>query len=130
MRSELDLYLEEAVLPRTPSFDVLGWWKSNAPKYPTLQAIARDLLAIPVSTIASESAFSASGRLASPHRIRLHPKTLEALICIQSWLWASEIQGIQFIVFYFFNFHFIFFLIFMSRLFLFLFFVFCFFFSR
>lgn len=26
VRSELDLYLEEDVLPRTPSFDVLGWW--------------------------------------------------------------------------------------------------------
>ncbi|KAL8519364.1 hypothetical protein ACS0TY_010338 [Phlomoides rotata] len=31
--------------------------------------MARDILAIPVSTVASESSFSNSGRLVSPHRI-------------------------------------------------------------
>ena len=93
--SELDNYLEEDVLPRTQGFDVLSWWRSNAPKYTTLQAIARDILAIPVSTVASESAFSTSGRLVSPHRNRLHPKTLEALMCAQSWLWAAEMKGTQ-----------------------------------
>ncbi|CAL5344289.1 unnamed protein product [Camellia sinensis] len=91
--SELDHYLEEDVVTRTPNFDVLTWWKSNASKYPTLQAIARDFLAIPVSTVASESAFSTSGRLVSPYRSRLHPDTLEALMCAQSWLWAVEMQG-------------------------------------
>ncbi|KAF6148484.1 hypothetical protein GIB67_038839, partial [Kingdonia uniflora] len=45
--------------------------------------------AIPVSTVASESAFSTSGRFVSPHRSRLHPKTLEALMCAQDWLWAE-----------------------------------------
>ena len=39
-----------------------------------------------------ESAFSTSGRLISPHRSRLHPKTLEALMCAQSWL-LNEIRG-------------------------------------
>ncbi|KAG5533349.1 hypothetical protein RHGRI_027517 [Rhododendron griersonianum] len=53
----------------------------------------RDLLAIPVSTVASESAFSTSGRLVSPHRSRLHPDTMEALMCAQSWLWAAEMKG-------------------------------------
>lgn len=54
--------------------------------------MARDLLAIPVSTVASESAFSTSGRLISPHRSRLHPTTLEALMCAPTWLW-NEING-------------------------------------
>nr|GEU85086.1 zinc finger BED domain-containing protein RICESLEEPER 2-like [Tanacetum cinerariifolium] len=40
-----------------------------------------------LSTVASESAFSASGILISPHRSRLHPNTIEALMCAQSWLW-------------------------------------------
>ncbi|KAJ4722279.1 Peroxidase [Melia azedarach] len=48
--------------------------------------IARDILAIPVSTVASESAFSTAGRVVSPHRNRLHPNTVEALMCSQSWL--------------------------------------------
>ncbi|XP_070013254.1 zinc finger BED domain-containing protein RICESLEEPER 3-like [Nicotiana sylvestris] len=61
-RSELDMYLEDDLLPRTPSFDNLSWWKTNGLKFPTLQKMARDLLAIPVSSVASESTFSTSGR--------------------------------------------------------------------
>ena len=63
-----------------------------------MQAIARDILAIPVSTIAFESAFSTSGRLVSPHRNRLHPNTLEALMCAQSWLWGAEMKGTHIII--------------------------------
>uniref|UniRef100_A0A2N9HD18 HAT C-terminal dimerisation domain-containing protein n=1 Tax=Fagus sylvatica TaxID=28930 RepID=A0A2N9HD18_FAGSY len=61
----------------------------NGLKYPTLQRLARDILAILVTTVASESTFSTSGRLLSPHRSRLHPRTLEALMCAQSWLWSE-----------------------------------------
>ncbi|KAI3458549.1 hypothetical protein Pfo_015212 [Paulownia fortunei] len=50
-------------------------------KYPNLQKMARDILVIPVSTVASESAFSSSGRLVCPHHSRLHPTTLEAMMC-------------------------------------------------
>ena len=92
VKSEFDYYLEEPIIPRVEDFDILAWWKSNAPKYHTLSKVARDLLAIPVSTVASESAFSTSGRFLTPHRSRLHPKTLEALMCAQDWLW-TEIQG-------------------------------------
>ncbi|KAE9603179.1 putative HAT dimerization domain, ribonuclease H-like domain-containing protein [Lupinus albus] len=61
--------------------------------YPTLQAIAKDLLAIPISTVASESTFSTSGRILSPHRSRLNWTTLEALMCARSWLWSAENAG-------------------------------------
>ena len=91
--SELDHYLEEPILSRVPNFDILAWWKSGGLKYPTLQAIARDVLAIPVSTVASESAFSTSGRVVCKHRSRLHPSTLEALMCAQSWLLESVHEG-------------------------------------
>nr|KAJ0209822.1 hypothetical protein LSAT_V11C400161450 [Lactuca sativa] len=90
--SELDNYLKEKLLPKDMELDLLAWWKTNGIKYPTLQRIAKDILAIPVSTVASESAFSTSGRLVSPHRSRLHPKTLEALMCAQSWL-LNEIRA-------------------------------------
>ncbi|KAL5538055.1 hypothetical protein UlMin_045842 [Ulmus minor] len=78
-KSELDKYLEEPVIPRSTEFDILIWWKTNGIKYPLLSSIARDILAIPVTTVASESAFSTGGRVVSPHCNRLHPKTLEAL---------------------------------------------------
>ncbi|KAL8469702.1 hypothetical protein ACS0TY_032516 [Phlomoides rotata] len=80
-KTELDSYLEV-------EFDILSWWK-NALKYPTLQLVARDVLAISISIVASESAFSTSGRFVSPHRSRLHHDTLEALMCSQDWLWTA-----------------------------------------
>jgi hypothetical protein len=93
VKTELDVYLEEEILPRRSDFDILMWWKLNGVKYPTLQAIARDVLAIPVFIVASESAFSTSGHIVSPHRSRLHWTTLEALMCTRSWLWSAESTG-------------------------------------
>ena len=52
----------------------------------------RDILAIPVSTVASKSSSSTSGRLLSPHCSKLHQKIVEALMCAQNWLWV-EING-------------------------------------
>ncbi|XP_073021886.1 zinc finger BED domain-containing protein RICESLEEPER 2-like [Primulina eburnea] len=86
MKTELDHYLEDKVLPRNVGFDILELWKTNGIKYPTLMRMTRDLLAIPISTVASESSFSTGGRLMSSHRSRLHPKIIEALMCTQSWL--------------------------------------------
>ena len=87
---ELDYYLKESIMPRTLDFDVLSWWKTNGIKYPTLQMIVRDIYAIPVSTVASKSAFSTSGKVVSKHRNRLHPNTLDTLMCAQSWLWKEK----------------------------------------
>ncbi|KAK7243493.1 hypothetical protein RIF29_38291 [Crotalaria pallida] len=94
VKSELDNYLEEEVLPRTSDFDILMWWKTNGIKYPTLQAIARDLLAMPISIVASESAFSSSGQILSLHRSRLHWTTLEAMMCTRSWLLSGDYKGV------------------------------------
>ncbi|KAL6188759.1 hypothetical protein ACLB2K_040150 [Fragaria x ananassa] len=66
-KSDLERYLDETVLPR----------------------VGRDILAIPVSTVVSESAFSTGGRIVSPHRNRLHSNTLEALMCGRDWLWSE-----------------------------------------
>ncbi|KAL0355363.1 UNVERIFIED_CONTAM: putative AC transposase [Sesamum radiatum] len=49
----------------------------------------RRLLAIPISTIASESAFSTSGRVIDAFRSSLSPKMVKALICTQDWLCAT-----------------------------------------
>ncbi|KAH9802607.1 BED-type domain-containing protein [Citrus sinensis] len=81
---ELDSYLDEKVIPRMEDFNILSWWKTNANRYSTLARIARDILAIPITTVAFESAFSTGGRVVSPHRNKLHPSTLEALMCCQS----------------------------------------------
>ena len=94
-KSELDCYLEESLLPRTQDhFDILTWWKTNGIKYPILSEIARDILAIPISSVASESAFSTGGRCLSQHRSKLLPKTLEALMCTQIWL-SIDMRGMK-----------------------------------
>ena len=85
--NELDRYLDEETIPHDDNyFDILGWWKPEGTRYPTLRQIARDILAIPITTVASESAFSTSGRILSEHHSHLTPKMLEALMCGQSWL--------------------------------------------
>ena len=85
-RMEFDHFIDEGVLKRSEDFDILGQWKSNGLKYPILQRIARDILIMSITTVASESTFNTSGRLLSPHRSRLHPKTIEAMMCAQNWL--------------------------------------------
>ncbi|CAN1128164.1 Putative AC transposase, partial [Linum perenne] len=84
--TELDNYLNEDVLPRTSDFDILLWWKLSGPKYPILQAIARDVLTIHVTYVASESTFSSGGRLIKHHRSKLHTTTVGAFMCTRSWL--------------------------------------------
>ncbi|KAK9102047.1 hypothetical protein Sjap_019301 [Stephania japonica] len=95
-KSELDQYLDESLLPRTQEFDILGWWKLNSMKYPTLSRMARDILAITVSTVGPESVFNTSPRNLDPYRSSLRPETVEALICAKDWLhYASKEQQQQ-----------------------------------
>lgn len=89
-KSELDQYLEEAVLPRVYEFDVLNWWKLNKLKYPTLSKLARDVLSIPMSTVTPESIFSSGSRVIDDHRSSLRPETVQALVCAKDWLQQPE----------------------------------------
>ncbi|XP_056862270.1 zinc finger BED domain-containing protein RICESLEEPER 2-like [Raphanus sativus] len=82
--SELDIYLMERPVPRTTNrmgreFDVLSWWSRNSAKYPVLSDMVKDVIAIQVSSVASESAFSTSGSFLDPYRSCLTPYMIEAL---------------------------------------------------
>ena len=85
---ELDLYLQEnnVIIPSKANFDLLEWWRINSLRFPTLGQLARTVLMIPATSVASESAFSASGRVLDDFRTSLNPDTLEALVCTQDWL--------------------------------------------
>ena len=67
----------------TQDFNILLWWKVNAPKYSILAEVAHDILAIHISTVASECAFSNGGRILDSFRSSLSLFTVEALICTQ-----------------------------------------------
>ncbi|KAH9646384.1 BED-type domain-containing protein [Citrus sinensis] len=88
--SEVERYLSDSVEdPSNLKLNVLLWWKVNGSKYPILEKIARDVLAVPVSTVASESAFSTGRRVIDEYRSSLTPCMVEALICTENWLQAK-----------------------------------------
>ncbi|KAE8676405.1 hypothetical protein F3Y22_tig00111614pilonHSYRG00082 [Hibiscus syriacus] len=90
--SELDHYLQEKVRTQNSELDILSWWKTNGFKYPTLQKIARDILAIPISTVASESAFSTSGRLQLVHKSPKHiVKASNMIVMMVTSNWGSQL---------------------------------------
>lgn len=91
-KSELDKYLEEGCERYSSTFDILNWWKVNSSRYPILSSIARDILAVPISTVASESAFSTGGRVLDVFRSSLTPLMVEALICTQDWLRSAPLS--------------------------------------
>jgi len=79
MKTELQKYLQEELEDDEIGDDVLGWWKIHGPRYPVLARMARDVLAVPVSTVASESAFSTGGRTLDSFRTSLTPKVIDLL---------------------------------------------------
>ncbi|XP_063940304.1 zinc finger BED domain-containing protein RICESLEEPER 2-like [Daucus carota subsp. sativus] len=91
-KCELDIYLRESVFvtKNDDEFDILKWWKVNSSRFPILSQLARDVLAIPISTVASESAFSTGGRVLDCYRSSLTPKIVEGLICAQDWLRGAK----------------------------------------
>ncbi|KAL6651989.1 hypothetical protein ACP70R_010914 [Stipagrostis hirtigluma subsp. patula] len=83
--TELDNYFEDSLVPRKDDFDILNWWMCHTTKYPTLATIAQDILAMPISAVQSEAAFSSSGPVIPKHHSTLNIKTIEALVCIRDW---------------------------------------------
>ncbi|KAF5466785.1 hypothetical protein F2P56_016681 [Juglans regia] len=90
MKSELDQYLEESLLPRAQEFDILDWWKLNKLKYPTLSKMASDVLSIPVCTVSPDCVFDTEVRKMDNYRSSLHPVTLEALVCTKDWFQSGS----------------------------------------
>nr|GEV39157.1 zinc finger BED domain-containing protein RICESLEEPER 2 [Tanacetum cinerariifolium] len=90
--TELQRYLKEpkVKLRKGRIFDILQWWKVNGPRFPIVARMARDILAIQISTVASESALITGGRVLDPYRTSLSTKIVEALICTQDWVRKSR----------------------------------------
>ncbi|KAI8534544.1 hypothetical protein RHMOL_Rhmol10G0098600 [Rhododendron molle] len=67
VKSDFNIYLEERVYicqqGMDSQFDALEWWKANSLKYRVLSKMARDILSIPITSVASESTFSAGSRV-------------------------------------------------------------------
>uniref|UniRef100_A0A1D1Y468 Putative AC transposase n=1 Tax=Anthurium amnicola TaxID=1678845 RepID=A0A1D1Y468_9ARAE len=97
IKSDLDLYLEEAVLPPTKEhtkFDILAWWKGNATKYPILSLMARDILGIPLTIATSETGFRGEKKELNHYYSSMNPTILQGLVCAQDWL-RGEIEELS-----------------------------------
>jgi len=93
--SELQMYLNYDFMKGMDEeekygLDLLEWWKTQSTKHPILAAMARDIFSMQVSSVASERAFSASGRVLDDRRTSLKPETLEMCVCFKDWLDAEN----------------------------------------
>ncbi|GJV77419.1 zinc finger BED domain-containing protein RICESLEEPER 2-like protein [Tanacetum coccineum] len=73
---ELQNFVEVALMQKS-NLD----WKSHESKYRILSKLTRDILAILITTAASEATFSAGGRVIGQYRASLGVKTVQALLC-------------------------------------------------
>ncbi|KAG8364370.1 hypothetical protein BUALT_Bualt19G0121800 [Buddleja alternifolia] len=92
-KSELDSYLEEASFQSVEDFSILNWWRTNSLRLPIMAKIARDILVVPATTVASESAFSVGGRVINESRACLHPTAVEALVVADDWIKSTPRNG-------------------------------------
>ncbi|GJU40207.1 zinc finger BED domain-containing protein RICESLEEPER 2-like protein [Tanacetum coccineum] len=95
MSSEYEQYLKADFVSHLhpkdfATFDVLGFWKAKENQFPVLSRMAMDILSVQASSVASESAFSTSGRLLTIRRTRLTPESLEMCMCLKDHLDAQE----------------------------------------
>ncbi|GJZ60961.1 zinc finger BED domain-containing protein RICESLEEPER 2 [Tanacetum coccineum] len=67
-----------------------GFWKAKESIFPILSRMARDMLSVQATSVASESAFSTSGRVLSIRRTRLKPTSLEMCMCLKDHLDSQD----------------------------------------
>ncbi|KAL2893353.1 Zinc finger BED domain-containing protein RICESLEEPER 2 [Bienertia sinuspersici] len=94
-KCDLDLYVEEPILPWTGNFSVLHWWNDNDVTYPRLSRMARDFLAIPMSVATSYDAYYTEPRVADCTLYSLKPVLANALKCTRSWKFGATASKVN-----------------------------------
>lgn len=83
---EVDRYLNDHTVSLKEDFDILAFWRMNEDNYPALSRMAKDILAIPATSVSSESAFSNSSRVVNDYRSKLNPRTVQTLLLGENWV--------------------------------------------
>ncbi|KAL4297479.1 hypothetical protein GQ457_12G016370 [Hibiscus cannabinus] len=102
-KSDVESYINLPLVPHyeDSEFDILeNWkgdekcnlpyWKTQSVSYPVLSRMARDILAIPITSIASESSFNMEDRILNKLRAKLLPKNVEIFVTTRNWLFGFE----------------------------------------
>lgn len=76
--------------------DILEFWSGISKCYPNLANLARDILAIPISTVPSKSVFTVGEKVVNPRRSTLKPDLLEMLISLHDWTCPHDKKGTTF----------------------------------
>jgi hAT family C-terminal dimerisation region len=76
------------------NFNIMQFWHQVKGVFPILASMACDILVISVSTVASESYFSAANRVLTDKRTRLCERVFEALVLLKalvfSWMYQID----------------------------------------
>ncbi|KAL6508562.1 hypothetical protein OROGR_023273 [Orobanche gracilis] len=91
---ELENYLttfDLGALERGPdgNNNLLKWWAKKSTIFSVVATIAKEILAIPASTVSVEQAFSVGGYILDERRSRLTPQNLEAQALMNDWVKAE-----------------------------------------
>ena len=65
--------------------NVINYWKAASSIYPNLQKLARILLCVQATSVASERAFSIAGHVDQPNRANLADDSFRSCILLDSW---------------------------------------------
>lgn len=89
-KAELRRYLSD--LPDvSKDTDIIEWWGTHAKVYPTLSRIAKDVCAIPATSVPCERLFSAGGEIATKRRSALGAEQFEKLQLMKH-AWRQSIE--------------------------------------
>ncbi|QRV95762.1 Zinc finger, BED-type predicted [Ceratobasidium sp. AG-Ba] len=69
--------------------DVLVWWKKHEVYFPVLSKVARDILAIPATSVSVERIFPRCRLVMSEYRHRMSVQTAREIVTCNSWLQAG-----------------------------------------
>ena len=85
----MNAYLDSPlILNYTSDFNILKFWQSQEHIFPVLYRMAKDILAIPITSVASESSFSMGARVLTKYRSSLRTDNVEAFVTTQNWLYG------------------------------------------
>jgi len=80
---EISRYIQSTTIGDM-SIDPLLWWKTNESRFPSIAIVARDILSVQATSVASETLFSLSGNVVSASRSSLHGESISACVLLKA----------------------------------------------